>query len=351
MQPASGGSDHCQFNPAANTVVIQIPSDDNRGNGVRRDGDSIVYRDHRTHPYEECSGATVHNTDRIEFHGGTRDDAVEIDLSFGSFAPGATSESSGKSEIEFFVVPDPRVVARVGIRGSGRAESIVCLGGGIALNGDEDTDFKSVGRLHKISVWSGAGKDSIDFSECERLRGLSLTSGGGADRITGSRHAYLFVKGGSGNDKIRSLGDGLFTGDSGDDVLRGGSDRDSIYGGKGDDILFGLEGDDHLLYGQRGHDRLYGGKGDDRMWDTFGNDRLWGQAGHDRIDAGDGEDHVIAGAGDDNVRGHAGDDDLEGSRGDDEIFGEEGNDHLDGDAGNDLCEPGPGNNTKEDCER
>src|SRR4051812_28079582 len=49
-----------------------------------------------------CAGATVTNTDTITLHGRPKqtDDEVSIDLRGGRFAPGATPEATGTSEIE-----------------------------------------------------------------------------------------------------------------------------------------------------------------------------------------------------------------------------------------------------------
>ena len=351
--PARGGGPSCTYEPSSRTVVMQASNGrDGSSTRIKRDGERIAYKPqpwgHNDYAY--CGDATIYNTDRIEFHGGNRHVGALIDLQHGDFAPGATLEENGQSEIEFYAVWDGGLIGHVEIRGSSQKESFFCLGSGVTLNKDADTDFKSVHRLSQVIIAPEAGNDLVDFTACKEGVENWALGGKGGDRILGGR-GFNWLSGGPGPDTVRGMNGGTLSGDEGNDLLRGGNANDTMYGGPGDDLILGRGGKDHSLEVGIGNDVVKGGRGRDWIIDGHGHNRLWGQAGADKIEGGNANDHVIGGGGSDEILGRSGDDELEGSSGDDEISGDKGDDHLDGDAGRDKCDPGPGKDTKEDCER
>lgn len=103
-------------------------------------GDSIAYNTGAG--YQKCGIATVENTDRIRFVGATENGVAWIDLSHGHFAPGATPETQGLSEIEISVATGEELHI-VYILGTDGSDSVVCAGSRVELNADDDSDLRS----------------------------------------------------------------------------------------------------------------------------------------------------------------------------------------------------------------
>jgi RTX calcium-binding nonapeptide repeat (4 copies) len=185
---------------------------------VAREGDEIVPRIFDG-PIR-CSGgpATVLSVDRIRFE----DPEVTIDLSGGEFAPGATDEGDGSSEIEIGVPP-------------GSSPFLVRLGGGPQHVRAGDLP----GRHHGVNL--NAGEESPDADIIFRRRSprdllsLELMGQDGPDRISGN---------------------------SGPEFNGSFPDQFVVGGGNGDDWLRGTRGED-FLDGGRGHDELWAGGGAD----------------------------------------------------------------------------------------
>lgn len=350
--PAQGGP-ACQYDAATQTVLVVITPEAER-NAIRRSGDEISYRENpgaAGQGYQQCGIATVHNTDRIEFQG-SASDGILIDLSRGHFAPGATAENNGLSEIEFSEAASSEL-GRVSIRGTENADSISCSGPGILLNGDNDPDFETVDDIMNLGVDGEQGNDVVNLSQCFGQGGNQYSFGGnsGDDKLIGGA-AFDYMGGGQGDDVLRAgTNGGVLRGGLDDDFLTGRTGEYSMDGDKGRDRVLGGASDDHGLNGGFGDDVVKGGNGNDRLVGSAGNDRLRGQRGADSLSGSDGRDDIQGGADADEVFGDEGKDNLEGSAGNDLIRGSEGNDHLDGDAGVDECDGGPGKDTKEDCER
>jgi Ca2+-binding RTX toxin-like protein len=198
----------------------------------------------------------VLNTDTIEV---LLDPAGFADLLLGGgpFAPGATAEPEGDSEIEVEFVGDDIFIA---VRGTGLADQFEWRPGpdrhlGLNLNpsvaGDQDVDVTVAGDLAALNAVGRGGDDSI-LSAPDAL----LPNDG------------VFSTGGSGDDRLEAPRDG------------GGL----LQGGPGDDLLIG---------GMRG-DLLEGGGGKDQISGAGGNDRIEPGSGRDVIRAGSGHDHIEA---------------------------------------------------------
>ena len=327
-----------------------------------------------------CGGATVHNTDliRVFARGG-----ITIDLAGGPFAPGATDEGDGSSEIEIEV--DTR---DLDVLGSNSHDHLVggrgphdCTDSGpfnwfaVNLNGDEaapDADVFDCDNLFPFTGLSSfvgrAGNDR-----------LVLNGEGVSDDLGG----FMTLKGGTGDDTlIPGDGDEILRGDRGFDTLdvswseqftwifagtqgpgdpHAGLAHVAIGGEIGEDQIFGLErfltsDFGNQLFGSDRSEEFIAGDGNDVIWPKGGDNVVAGGDGHDavsfadaprgvRLDLGAG---VASGAGANELSGI---EDVEGSAFDDRVVASEANnviDLLDGDdevrglAGADTIMGGPG---------
>lgn len=225
-----------------------------------------------------CTGdaPTVLNTDSIRVVN-RGDGLVNLELGGGPFAPGATPEAEGASEIEveFRGFSDiGRVVGTPGADefhwGEGGAHA------GLNLNpssaGDQDVDVTLLGRFSFLVATAGAGNDTIvpapgavvprdAFSD-------SSEGGRGHDVLIAPKNAGAILDGGRGNDAL--------TGGRQRDLLQGGAGVDHVAGAGGDDLLNGGPGRD-LLRAEGGRDLI-------RARD-FQRDRIHCGDGRDRVEA------------------------------------------------------------------
>ena len=211
-----------------------------------------------------CGAATVSNTDTIAIAGQPGSvESLTIDQTGGSFAPGATAESSGASEIEIqTTLGDASDV--VTVLGTSGNDTIVIGTTGVGLTGDTDGDVTFSPMPAAITVQGGGGVNSI------------IGTGGSG---TGSTYAGALtaIAGGNG------------------DTLRGGNGNDTLTGGAGADSLDGRNGND-TLSGGGGNDTLLGGSGNDDLTGGSGGDSLTGSTGNDVFHADDDEaDTLISG--------------------------------------------------------
>jgi hypothetical protein len=247
---------------------------------ITRRGDEIVVRADPETPIA-CSGgvATVLNTDSITLllRGGFPD--AYVLLAEGPFAPGATPEAEGVSEIEIeFRGPVWAVVY-----GTAGADEFQWGSGsthqaGLNLNageaGDQDVD--------------------VDITLSRAFASLLAKGLGGDDTITTSPRvvspASVFSGGGSGNDRVSAgvHAGGTLEGESGDDVLVASRLADNLIGGPGNDRLVGGRGPDRfdLFEGARGRDLILAGPGRDQI-NSRDSDR-------ERVRCGPGRDRVTA---------------------------------------------------------
>jgi Ca2+-binding RTX toxin-like protein len=221
----------------------------------------------------------VLNTDTVSFRlrGGFPDASVL--LAGGPFAPGATPESDGTSEIEIeFRGPVWAVVY-----GTASADAFDWGPGsthqaGLNLNagesGDQDVDVDiTLSRGYASLLARGLGGDDTITTSPQLVSPASVLSGGGPgdDRVTAGLHAG-----------------GILEGEAGDDVLIGSGLADNLIGGPGNDRLVGGRGSDRfdLFDGARGRDLIIAGPGPDQI-----NSR---DSARDRVRCGPGYDRVTA---------------------------------------------------------
>ena len=158
------------------------------------------------------------NTDSITVTGSAgTSEHLTIDESGGAFAPGATPESTGLSEIE--------IAANLGdtsdvlvINGTPGNDTITIGVSGIGLNSDTDNDVTFTQLPSTIEVHGLVGVNTI-------------SARGGFQ--TGAAYTGTAI---------------LYAGDSGDH-LTGGAGNDQLYGGAGNDSLDGFVGNDTVSGG------------------------------------------------------------------------------------------------------
>ena len=228
---------------------------------IRRSGTQIEVRE-QGGLRADCSGdtPTVRNTDTMRI---VLADVsfVDLDLGGGAFAPGATPEPEGASEIE------------------------------IELNVD----------LGTADVYGTSGDDEWHWGAGGANPALNLNPRQADDRdvdvsIIGTQDAYgaLVANGGDGDDTIiaapnaRVRGQLIAFGNAGDDRL-----STPVISGEHE---IGAE-----LHGGPGHDTISGGRHDDELSGDAGNDRIDARAGADKITAGRGRDRISGGAGRDTI--------------------------------------------------
>lgn len=228
-----------------------------------------------------------------------------------------------------------------------------------------------------------------------------LTGSSGGDTLTGGNEGFAFIRGGAGNDLLRTgnnyfgpnvyggpgadtmIGQGgidvFFTGDGADQIDGGGNDDEVyfdeatgrveiwldqpaapgqiridnvesifapnhgliVHGGARDDWVMGANGVDSMM-GGGGADDMLGGMGDDLLMGDDGNDNLHGEGGADTVWGGAGDDGMSGADGRDFLRGEDGDDQLWGGADFDDMHGNKGRDTLHGQDGDDWVVGGQG---------
>jgi Ca2+-binding RTX toxin-like protein len=246
--------------------------------GVTRGGQEIVVRQDLKPP-TACSGGvpTVLNTDTITFRLRGGFPAPYVMLAGGPFAPGATLEAEGTSEIEIEIRGSGFVV----VYGTAGADAFQWGPGspyfaGLNLNpgegGDQDVDVTTTNEIAPLLAKGLAGNDMITTSP-------SVMS-----------PAYIDSGGGPGDDRLsagRNAG-GRLGGDAGDDVLIGSRFADGFLGGPGNDRLVGGGGADLIdpAGSDPGNDLILAGPGPDEI-----NTR---DSRRDIVKCGSGRDRVRA---------------------------------------------------------
>jgi Ca2+-binding RTX toxin-like protein len=195
---------------------------------------------------------TVTDTDRVEITLHSEGSAW-IYLAGGAFAPGATPELEGSSEIEFALSGSGYANFE---GGSGRDHFRYMDSGdesGVNLNAEEDDDLD-------LSVSSNPSQ----------LLLFVLKGGPGADLIEarGVPRLEMLARGGAGNDMLIAprSGGAILEGESGRDQIFGGHEIDLIVPGSGADLVKSYAGPDLLLTGpDRSRDRIFCGSGRDKV--------------------------------------------------------------------------------------
>jgi Ca2+-binding RTX toxin-like protein len=264
-----------------------------------------------------CAAATTTNTDKIVVDN-SGESWLYIDLGE-PFAPGATDEGDGSSEIEINVVGNGFLLGiNPGITGA-PAPAMIGLGtAGINLNGGEtagiDPDLTVSSAHELVQVGGSDSKDVIDAA--------------GGFGTGGDFGMEAHLAGGAGNDVLQAgAGVNELAGGDGNDQLHGGPGNDEILGGPGrdmvnlkhgavgpitaslttetatgagSDVFRDIEnltgsvfGDTLTGDGQR--NRLRGRRGDDQLFGLAGNDSLDGWLGFDTLTGGGGADSCVDG--------------------------------------------------------
>jgi Ca2+-binding RTX toxin-like protein len=255
---ASAATAACDYDSGTKVVTVGVPPIDNLTHTVSRDVAGAILVDGAP-----CGAATVTNTDTIIVpNAGSGTQSFEIDETNGPFAPGATAEGTGISEIEFQVSLG-QGTDNLTILGTAQADAITLVSAAKArLNGDKDPDI-TLGDTESFTVRGQGGNDKIK---------VGLATDG------------TYVYGGPGNDR-----------------LTGGVGADALYGDSGKDVSIGGDGND-LLDAGTGDDTLSGGYGNDTLWPDAGDDVVTGDGGRDSFQADnapDGADVVSGGSGTD----------------------------------------------------
>lgn len=363
----------CNFQKAKKLVTITIDDASvGRFTIERADGTSKIGTREDGDTWRGCEQAKTSDVNKIKVLGSDLSDEVVISVANGAFAPGASDEKNGKSEIEFVLdLGDGTDELRLQ-GGSGDDRLGFPKPGQATLNGDDDVDA-TMTSVDEWVMWGGPGSDVLDARGAPRV----ITYGDqGSDRIVGGPGRDYLV----GDTCCGGANEGgdTISGGGGDDSLYGGGKGDTLNGGDGDDYLTGDDGDDTLVGGagddgtqsdsKDGADEFRAGSGNDYLYydgrtqnlkvslDGKRNDgqkgegdniypgleQIYGGTGNDRI-LGDGGYNRIAGlGGNDTISGLGGDDDLDGGNGNDTVSGGDGDEYLYNDAGLDTLLGGDG---------
>ena len=336
----AGAVVNCTFSSGTVSVTITAP---NEGATIARTAGGQIQVGG-----VQCGTATVTNTDKITVAGALGAQAARFDLANGGFAPGATAEGTGTSEIEIEIdlMTGNETTAQpdsVSITGTGAADTVRMGTLGINANGDDDADITGpagggtstiraeaydIAGLAGPDVISGAG--GVDVGGAFPIAPATRLDGGPApDQLTGGDSSDTLI-GGPGNDTENGGNNQDFfkedaVANGNDDFVGGGSPYDTIdYGQRTAGVTVDLDGvaDD----GQPGVENdnvhsdieiVYGGSGPDTIADASGvfqTRTLQGGDGGDTITGGPAGDILYGQGGDDTMHGGPQGDDLYGGR-------------------------------------
>jgi hypothetical protein len=271
----------CSFSgPPENLLTAAMERDAlgeiTRSGPITTTGQEIWVREFLEYP-RRCRGGvpTVLNTDtiRVLSRGFAFPDVL---LALGPFAPGATPELEGASEIEIEFEFTGRF-GFAGVGGTGRADEIHWGRGpgnhpGLNLNprdaGDRDVDVTVRGQGAYLIANGAAGNDTIVPAPGAPFPndGVASSGGRGDDRLSAPRNSWGSLGGGAGDDVLTGgrQGDHLFGG-GGNDRLAGASGADSIKAGLGRDLIFSGPGRDRIDSRDSARDTVRCGAGRDRV--------------------------------------------------------------------------------------
>jgi Ca2+-binding RTX toxin-like protein len=253
------------FDPGSNPRIHVDYSSRGDSAVIRRVGDAIHVNG------SQCDGATVTNTDYVEFRDNTEGNvSATISLAGGLFEPGSPTQLGG--EIVLFPNLD--------YSGSASARDRLIIVGGAG------------GDVIRYGVYVEGGEQHyINLDADESVAGADVADGRGTP-LEPTVEIFRFA-GGGGADRVSGLG-GAGTGEVFDDALNlaGQAGSDALTGGDGSDTLIGGDGRD-ALRGARAGDALKGSAGNDLLVGGPGADRLVGGPGRDRCQGGPGADVLV----------------------------------------------------------
>jgi hypothetical protein len=273
LGPVAAARTSCSY-VGAPTNSLTVTANDSAFASVRRIGSEIAVWEY-VDPPVTCAGGvpTVFNTDLIMLRA-SRDSFVEVRLAGGPFAPGATAEREGASEIEIEFRGNVTWATVIGTRGAdafrwgpGRAQAGLNLNAATAGDKDVDVTVLDTSASAFLEVDGRAGDDTIIPTAGARIPHFVWAEGGqGDDVLVAPRHAESDLEGGPGADVIRggSASD-FIDGGFGDDVITGGGGADEIWAGRGRDVLSGGRGGDWIFAGDGERDQASCGAGRDRV--------------------------------------------------------------------------------------
>jgi hypothetical protein len=199
--------------PAGNVLAITSSTPELDVVALQRSADEVAISDDATGTEVGCAGETptVTNTDTILLTG-ANGTSLAIDERGGPFAPGATDEGDGFSEIEFDLDwEDGLLLVNSAPRGDGLSFGGIQGGLGINLNpGSEatpDSDVDPGGVLSVVARGLG-GAESLSAAGGPGfigpfIRPVSFEGGAGRDLLIGGSAPDL-LDGGPGGDRIRA---------------------------------------------------------------------------------------------------------------------------------------------------
>lgn len=328
----------CTFDPGTGLVTFLAEPDIT----LVRDGDALMLNG------AGCDGATVTNTDLIQLfaQGPSNEASIAIDLAGGPFAPGATDEGDGSSEIEIELYG----AWTFRLLGTAQADHMV-TGYAQSPAGCSNPGFD----WPAINLDATEASPDADVFDCDGYFhvGLSSLVGGEGDDVLSLAGGEPFVEDNI-NYRLTVLGgrgeDRMIIGLVDDARLRGGPGVDTVdaspvpfeYDPPSFNMLFtigwGTINPPNTIHGLGVHVEVFGFE---EYIGTTSDDRFWGSA---RAEVFSG------GAGADEIHGRAGDDELFGQGGSEEILGGFGDDALRGGLGVDSCVGAQGSDVFASCE-
>lgn len=372
----------CDFDAAQKRLDVTLSASGNHAS-IQRDGANIRVAGSVCPDGDKLAAVT--NVDKVVVKDTSNGDtSVAIMTGTGAFAPGATAEGDGKSEIEFEIDGGSSLEDSLSLVGGSANDAWVlgktATGSGVNLNpADENQDDVDVETklVNTITAAPGDGDDSVSGAGAAPFDGplaipMTIFGGDNDDTLVGGSGSDL-IEGWTGTNSLRGgLGDDTLRGHTGQDVLDGddGIDaaeydnatagvtvdlRKAAYqetGGAGLDRLAEVEdviGSKHadVLTGTDGPNKLYGRGAADVLTGLAGNDGLAGEAGTDRVvytgapagvtvdleiggqqntqgagsDKITGVENILGSAHADTLKGNGGPNVLEGAGGTDQLFG------------------------------
>jgi len=342
--PASAAV-NCSYSAGAQEVTITLGGSDSTTVERASGADGITVGG------ALCGAATVKNTDTITITGNNGFNVVTISLANGPLAPGATKESTGRSEIELTVDAGGNS-GDVFVQGGNRIDRITFGAKKVNLNAREkpkDFDLLVSGGAALTGAGTSFGRDQISLIGGTGAIGGTYDGGPDNDRFIGNGNGGITMIGGDDkdtvdyfrnttklvyNDGTANTGPGpndqvtgvehiigtpladLFLGGVGDDVLEGRGGADTFRPGAGDDLIRGGAGKrDYLDFTGAGDlvvnlgtrvvtgqgtddyesiERIATGAGDDRFIDGNRLNKLDGRQGNDTITYKNSTSKVVA---------------------------------------------------------